>query len=648
MRLSRIHIKNFRCFKDQEILFDSYNTLVGANGSGKSTVLMALNVFFRNTAAPSDVINLTEEDFFNKNTQEPIEIRCTFSDLSDEAAEDFRAYVRQKELTITAKANFNKPTSSAEVVQRGVRRVMSEFIPYFEANDEGAMARKLKDIYEGIRSSVTDLPDERIKQNMYDALREYEESHPELCTDTESDNQFYGWSKGTNLLRKYVQWIYVPAVKDPSEEQDEQKNSALGALLQRTIRAEIDFSDAIEEMRLRANEEYKDLINRHNSVLEGVQSSLQNQLKSWAHPAAKVNLQWHFDDQKSISINKPFARAKVGDGDFLGEIVRSGHGMQRSFVVALLQVLANLEESDSPTLLLGFEEPELYQHPPQAKHLAALLEELTGKGTQAIVTTHSPYFVSSKGFENIRLVRQGGSQGNNVSQYTYRDLSEALAVALGEPVRHPSATMAAVEQVMLPSQTELYFCSIPILVEGPEDVAFLTTYMQLNGMWADFRRLGCHFITCGGKSPMSRPLAIAIGLGMSPFVVFDADSDNKKNAKQNRKENSVILNLLGSQEDPLPAITIFARNFVMWRSKILDEVKLTMGAELWDEACNEVRDTFDLHGVQAKHPTLVSATVEKILESGTDLEILSATTRAIIEFASNAKNTSNDDAVERV
>jgi len=47
-----------------------------------------------------------------------------------------------------------------------------------------------------------------------------------------------------------------------------------------------------------------------------------------------------------------------------------GHGLQRSYLLALLQELAGSEAPNAPTLILGCEEPELYQHPPQARHLA--------------------------------------------------------------------------------------------------------------------------------------------------------------------------------------------------------------------------------------------------------------------------------------
>ena len=47
-----------------------------------------------------------------------------------------------------------------------------------------------------------------------EALNSFEQSHPDLCEELESESQFYGFSKGANLLEKHIQWVYVPAVKD--------------------------------------------------------------------------------------------------------------------------------------------------------------------------------------------------------------------------------------------------------------------------------------------------------------------------------------------------------------------------------------------------------------------------------------------------
>ena len=89
MKLREVRIENFRSFKDQTIAIDDYTSCMGANSTGKSAVLTALNVFFRNTASSATNVNtLAEEDFHHRNTIAPVKITLTFEDLSDAAKVD--------------------------------------------------------------------------------------------------------------------------------------------------------------------------------------------------------------------------------------------------------------------------------------------------------------------------------------------------------------------------------------------------------------------------------------------------------------------------------------------------------------------------------------------------------------------------------
>jgi predicted ATP-dependent endonuclease of OLD family len=636
MRLKTIRISNYRCFKDETINFDNYTSFVGPNGSGKSTVLMALNVFFRNTQAPSDVVSLVEEDFHHSRTEEPVEIICTFTNLSDEAKEDLKAYVRQGELIVKSKAVWDAESRIAKVQQYGVRNVIEDFAPYFEADKSGDSAANLKKVFQDIREKYPDVAHATTKADMAAALRAYEEEHPEFATPVDSSDQFYGWSKGKNLLDKYVQWIYLPAVKDASEEQDESKNTALGTLLQRTIRSEVDFSEELEKIRQDAVQRYNAVLEERNSALKDVEQKIQTSLRSWAHPGSRVKLTWHQEEQKSVNVASPFARANVGEGEFLGELVRSGHGMQRSFLVAMLEVLARSTDSTNPTLLLGFEEPELYQHPPQARHLASLIQGLAQQDGQVVITTHSPYFVSPRGYEDIRLVREAPSgSGSATYQLTYDLLNRRIADALGEQPRTPTELVAALETIMEPSQAELFFCRIPVLVEGPEDVAFLSTYLTRHNRWNEFRKQGCHLVVCSGKTDMSRPLAIAQGLGMRPFVIFDGDcyNDSGDVKEQERRPNRCLLNLLGSESEAIIAEPHYASDHVMWPRTILHTVRDTIGKDTWDAAEEHCRQTYGLRaGVKSKNPTMVAATVEKLLNDGHELTPLSKAVTNLMAF----------------
>ena len=621
MKLSKLRIENFRSFKDETIYFDDYTCLVGANGTGKSAVLTALNVFFRNNASTAtNVFTLSEEDFHHKRTGKPVKITLTFIDLSEEAKNDFKHYFRQGELTIFAKAAWDSENESAEVMQYGARRVIRKFAPFFEAEDNKAKVAELKEVYNKIRIDFPDLPTASTKPAMIDALGSYEENNPGDCEMLDDSAQFYGWTKGINLLKKYIQWVYIPAVKDASTEQEESSKTALGQLLERTIRTKVNFKEPIDDLRKKLETGYKEIVEKQQAALSNLQDSIQNRLRNWANPSATVALNWHYDSNKSLVINEPIARAAIGEDDFIGEVARFGHGMQRAFIVSILQELAVGDQEESPKLILGFEEPELYQHPSQAQHMASLLEDLATdpeKNTQIILSTHSPYFISSKGFENIRAFKKEiDNKCSVVYSTTYKQVEKRLANAMGESPSSPTSLMARIAQIMQPSQNELYFTRIAILVEGIEDIAFISTHLQLSGKWPQFREFGCHFVVGDGKTSLSRALAICKELHIPAFVVFDSDANQKKenDIKNNTRDNSCILRLCGlSDFDPLPTDNLWHSQGVMWKTKIDDVVIEDFGRNVWEKAENNARKKMGFtENVKRKNRLLIAATLEEL------------------------------------
>ena len=642
MRLRRIRIENFRSFADETIEFDDYTCLVGPNGAGKSAVLTALNVFFRNNASTvTDVHALSEEDFHHMRTAHPVKITLTFSHLSADAQKDLKHYVRQDQLVVVSKAQWNQETRQADVRQYGARLVMSAFAPFFEADDEKAKVAALKSIYEGIRAQHPDLPAPGTKQAMVDALRAYEEAHPEQCELIDDPNQFYGWSRGENLLSKHAQWVYIPAVKDASTEQEEGGKTALGQLLERTVRTRVDFKGPIDDLRRKLQDDYGKIIEAERDTLGEVETSIRERLQRWASPAANLALNWHYDPSRAVTITEPVARVAIGEDGFMGEVPRLGHGMQRSFLLAILQELAGADQAGGPTLLLGFEEPELYQHPPQAQHIAAVLERLgTSRqgNSQIIVTSHSPYFVPGKGFENIRLVRkQGHPKASAVTAATYEAVAGRLATALKQEPLPPTALMTAIEQIMQPSQRELFFTRVAVLVEGIEDVAFLSTQLQLTNTWNQFRENGCHFVVCVGKSSMSRPLAIACEMNIPHFIVFDSDADDTGEDKrqEHRRTNSCILRLCNVDDfDALPSDTLWRTNVVMWRTNIGDVVRDDIGVEVWDAAEAKARvERGFVESVRRKNALLISATLEQLASEGKSSPVLTKLCDRILDFS---------------
>lgn len=590
MRMASVEIKNFRSCSATKVDFNDYTCLVGPNGAGKSNILCALNIFFRSPEETGvDPGFLQDEDFHKKNTDWPVNIAVTFTDLEPEALKDFANYVRHGQLVISAIAKFDRTTRRAEVKQYGQRLVVPEFKEYFIAIDEKKKKAQLQEIYEQIRKVYTDLATPTTIDSMTSALREYEESHRDLCKLEPSEDLFYGFSRGANLLAKYVQWVYVPAVKDATTEQSEARNTALGKLLARTVRLKTRFDEKLSEIRAKTLKDYSQLLSENQGALNDLSKSLQGRITEWAHPDASINVEWHNDPDKSVDIREPFAQVVAGEHDFTGDLCRFGHGLRRSYLLALLQELASTPSTGPiPRLILACEEPELYQHPPQAKHLAEVFKKLGGVDSQVIVCTHSPYFVSGQGFEDVRMVRKDPPQRETeVSYSSYADLLKDWAEITGEKPKKPEGILAKIHQELQPQLNEMFFTNCLILVEGVEDIAYITTYLHLTGRWEEYRRRGCHLVAAGGKSHLVPALLLAQRLKIPTYFIFDSDSHHPDKDGKHARDNTALLKLAGeAAADPFPKVTFWGAKVTMWESEIGLVVGQEIGADTWRK-CNE-------------------------------------------------------------
>ncbi len=96
-------------------------------------------------------------------------------------------------------------------------------------------------------------------------------------------------------------------------------------------------------------------------------------------------------------------------------VAHQGHGLQRTLVMTLLQVLSEIEAEpseedegellDARSVILAVEEPELYMHPQMERKMRDLLYRLASQTAfQVICTTHSPVFLDM-GERHTSIVR---------------------------------------------------------------------------------------------------------------------------------------------------------------------------------------------------------------------------------------------------
>src|SRR5206468_2209577 len=95
MRIKRLSITNYRAIRDSTLDFSEATALIGENNSGKSTFLLALDLFFSSTPRVKD------SDFSDGNTSTPIDITVNFFDLTPNERIEFQSNLLDGELIVT-------------------------------------------------------------------------------------------------------------------------------------------------------------------------------------------------------------------------------------------------------------------------------------------------------------------------------------------------------------------------------------------------------------------------------------------------------------------------------------------------------------------------------------------------------------------
>lgn len=121
MRFKNVKISNFRNFEHIDISLDNKNVFFGMNDVGKTNFLYALRYVFDRDVRKNNLINT---DFYQKNTDRPIEITIAIdiSDTTDPDSEKLRAKVKgailsnQDLVFIKLVANYDKTEMIANPV----------------------------------------------------------------------------------------------------------------------------------------------------------------------------------------------------------------------------------------------------------------------------------------------------------------------------------------------------------------------------------------------------------------------------------------------------------------------------------------------------------------------------------------------------
>lgn len=571
MKLSRVRIRRYRCILDLTLRVEPLTGLIGMNGSGKSAVLRALAAFYDE----GGLIQL--DDWYGGDTGQEIEVALTFVDLADEELESFAHYAAPAgELQI------------ARVWRLEEGRVRDSLHGYHLAEPDFDVVRQADRGVAQLHNNLVDSGNypglERVSRadQAEEALQRWEASHQERCQWVRDSGKFFGWNQvGGARLAAASTCVYVPAVREAREDAGEGKGSALSKIVDLVLREELRRNSDLAELRATTEERFKEILTKTQPALTGLASELSGLMTEFV-PGSAVSLNWR--EGAPALPDWPPIEARLSEDGVETPVWAKGHGLQRSFIVSLLQRLAELSAHEiaqdgavAPTAsghhtLLLVEEPELYQHPLAARRFASVLRTVAeGEGgTQVVYSTHDPTFVSFDHFDAVRRVRKvpaaAGPPTTQVASLALEEVRQRLIELwhLDPKAVTDASTRERLRTVLTSEVSEGFFARAIVLVEGEQDRSMIEGLATSRGV--DLVGRGVAIVPVGGKGNLDRAHLVFEGFGIPTYLVFDADDADTGNREQHARVNRVLLSLAGGQLDDFPAtqcqatFTVFADN----------------------------------------------------------------------------------------
>lgn len=472
MRLAKVIIKNFKCLKEVEITIPAtddtrsgssdFLSIVGENNTGKSSILDAIRL----TLPDKSIGKLSEDYFYNHESTEIIEIQLWFDGLSKDEIKDMQMDIHIENDYLKLKVLWNKPDDAPKhFVCKAHFANWPNTTSWGGFSNTGNEWEKLKDLYEleqnhGLPRTITN-----------DAKNEMQR----LAIEHNLVPRTFAWEEQSKSfpaqIKKHLpRTIYIPAVKNVSEELGTGRNAAFGQILTPIIDERLQKNSVYTDL-LKAEEAVKQLFQDDKAEFMGdIEDLIGNRLSDFIDLAVKL----HFKENTSVDEFNFASRTtlKIQDGKVETDPEYQGHGAQRSLILTLLEILVlesakTAKEVNPHEIIILMEEPEIYLHPQMARKMRDVLLDIAQKPTaQVICTTHSPAFLDlADRHVGIVMLRKAGGVTK-----IHQQIDDLFEIDDRDRLRMLLNFDSAVNEV--------FFCKHACLVEGDSELAAIEAYAE--------------------------------------------------------------------------------------------------------------------------------------------------------------------------
>ncbi len=420
MRLSRFELHNFKGIHNASFEWDDIVILIGENNAGKSSVLEALQCFLGGS-------QIKDEDLFcdrRTDGESGMELVGYFDQLTDEerAAPAVRGRMSADKWIL--KKRFWAEAGGAE----GEKTWKEQYFSFSSAKliEGWPEPDNVWSAFPGaFQELIADIPDRGARPNHQtrEKLRELVyERRPDLVRLGEpawNENPGGGGNWKSNANSILPRLIPVKAVHDAAAEAVSRDASAYGKIISLIVekkmmqRPEVaglkaHIESVLKLFRLNPEDpdaqareirEVEDRINKRlNEVVGGIVSieTVDPDIRPVLLPSTTLMLRDRADAVKT-------------------SISHQGHGLQRSLIMTLLQILAEIQAESNATpaegvpagspraVILAVEEPELYMHPQMERKMRDALYRLASQAAlkSSVQRTRRSFWIWPRSIEPL-------------------------------------------------------------------------------------------------------------------------------------------------------------------------------------------------------------------------------------------------------
>jgi putative ATP-dependent endonuclease of OLD family len=520
VRLARVRLRNFRCYKDEtSIDIDSLTVLIGKNDAGKSAVMDALDVFFNEAKLDAD-------DASKSGDKSDVRLICEFEDFPESPIldVDYPTTLREEYLlNAEGRLEIHKVYDGA-LKNPKLTGVFARALHPSAPGRSDLLLLKNKELKEratelGLDTDNIDLKvNAQIRRLIWNSASDLNLKAQEISLEKETGGRIW------DQLKKYLPSFALFKSDRPSTDQDAEAQDPMKAAVREALRAKQDDLAQIEEYVRR---EVCAIAEQTVAKLRQMDPTLAGELNPrFAPPKWDAVFKMSLTGEEEIPINK------------------RGSGVRRLILLNFFQAKAEQIAVDrgAPSVIYALEEPETCQHPNMQKMLMRALYELSEyPDCQVILSTHTPVLARQVPINSLRYIAIQDSGRRTVHSGNQRT-NALVAKALG----------------VLPDHDVKLF----IGVEGINDVNFLrgiSRVLRVNG--EDVPDLGgleddgtIIFFPLGGENLAHWTSRLA-RLNRPEFYVFDTNEEppavskyEKLVAEINARPGNCLALLTGKKE----------------------------------------------------------------------------------------------------